>query len=541
MKFFGWLQKQEKRILIGSIIAIVFIVVLMFATDIGTLKKSHIISYPVGEELREATFYPGMDTSKTAFLIAGNNNDNISKELISTLAAKDNPILVTSHNGTVGLESSQLDIQALETEVQLLKNETGLSNEDIFLIGYHSGGSSLLNYTVLGKDNYQGMAIISPSVNRESLDLGKIMNGNYYNEKEWVNTLDPSMVRQPTLLLSSSTDGITTPYDVTLLYNKLSGDEIIHVGGVYRASGGNVALSLVDGGYHPNTPANSNILQELLNFLKQETGVDYKLSFLYWFHKLLRLIMVVCVGILMFTAARLIRYNFSEVSHGLEPQKLQSNARFFGRKIAAWIVGFLLSGVFFMIYSFMNTPTLNTPAFYTILLLGNVIGDFICKQGWKNKSVSRFQPLKLSFKRLSTSLLYVLGTAIALLSIVFSGFAYVYPNSNDFIVMGLLSLLSYTWFLVGLEDDELFEDTHPKIQSRIVYQIIRFSPLILVAICTAIFGGGLSLLMGSYVILLLIAAYTLGKGVYYICGDMLFSSLCMSLWFEGLLMVFVVN
>ena len=69
----------------------------------------------------------------------------------------------------------------------------------------------------------------------QQIDDAIIVNGNYQNQSEWINSLSPQMVRQPILLLTSNGDDIATPYQMTLMYNKFSSDSIIHMGGVYHA------------------------------------------------------------------------------------------------------------------------------------------------------------------------------------------------------------------------------------------------------------------------------------------------------------------
>ena len=101
----------------------------------------------------------------------------------------------------------------------------------------------------------------------EYTDDAIIVNGNYQNQSEWINSLSPQMVRQPILLLTSNGDDIATPYQMTLMYNKFSSDSIIHMGGVYHADQNDVFLSITDSGFHATVPLHSQTIEEILRFV----------------------------------------------------------------------------------------------------------------------------------------------------------------------------------------------------------------------------------------------------------------------------------
>ena len=101
----------------------------------------------------------------------------------------------------------------------------------------------------------------------QQIDDAIIVNGNYQNQSEWINSLSPQMVRQPILLLTSNGDDIATPYQMTLMYNKFSSDSIIHMGGVYHADQNDVFLSITDSGFHATVPFHSQTMEEILRFV----------------------------------------------------------------------------------------------------------------------------------------------------------------------------------------------------------------------------------------------------------------------------------
>lgn len=545
MKFFrqlpAWVEKQGKRLLFGCIGLIAACLFLLATTDIHARYVNEPLSYTVGEEHKNALYYPGQPDADTAYLIAGNPHNTIHKTLLSGLLAEGSPVLVTFHTDAAGTENRLADISVLEQEAALLSEKTGLLENQIILIGYHSGGGSLLDEAVLGTKSYRGFVILSPEVSRDNIDEGKIVNGNYQNEKEWINSLTPDMIRQPTLLLSSNTDTITTPYDVTLLYNKFSNDEIIHLGGIYRAAKGNIHLSIVDGGYHPSTPANREILNEIYSFLNQLTGTNLKTGFLPVFRNFLQILLILGLVAGMFFVNYFTRYRFSEVSQGLVLKKEVPSKKFLAIKLVAWIGVIPLAALLVWLYSTVFGSPASTIILYSCILVSFAVINILLGKLLKVPFFNSFTPLHLEPFRFGVGIGYSFLTAGILLFLPYSGIAYRYPSLNDSIQMVGLTALVYIWFYSYLNNEEIFQNYHPSFSRKVAFELIYFFPLVALAILCAIFGGGLSLLMGIIAVALLIGACIMGKGVYYVCGDMVITSLCMALWFQALSMIFVTH
>ncbi len=125
----------------------------------------------------------------------------------------------------------------------------------------------MLDQLMTGSKSCKAAVVLSPMLDSQQIDDAIIVNGNYQNQSEWINSLSPQMVRQPILLLTSNGDDIATPYQMTLMYNKFSSDSIIHMGGVYHADQNDVFLSITDSGFHATVPFHSQTMEEILRFV----------------------------------------------------------------------------------------------------------------------------------------------------------------------------------------------------------------------------------------------------------------------------------
>lgn len=107
-----------------------------------------------------------------------------------------------------------------ETAVQELTAQSGIAEDQQVWIGFHEGADTLLDEIVYGSKTAKAAALIAPTLNTQHVDDAIIVDGNYQNQSDWINSLSPDMVRQPMLLYTSNGDNIASPYQMTLLYNK---------------------------------------------------------------------------------------------------------------------------------------------------------------------------------------------------------------------------------------------------------------------------------------------------------------------------------
>lgn len=216
---------------------------------------------PAGKNTR---YYAG--EQPTAFLLAVPEDGYAHQNLLHFLSSQDFPVLVAEHPAHPDPDAAAQG-SLLEEEAQLLESLSGIKPSEQVWIGFHAGANSLLDQLMTGSESCKAAVVLSPMLDSQQIDDAIIVNGNYQNQSEWINSLSPQMVHQPILLLTSNGDDIATPYQMTLMYNKFSSDSIIHMGGVYHADQNDVFLSITDSGFHATVPLHSQTIEEILRFL----------------------------------------------------------------------------------------------------------------------------------------------------------------------------------------------------------------------------------------------------------------------------------
>ena len=211
-----------------------------------------------------ARYYAG--EQQTAFLLAVPQGGYAHQNLLHFLSSQGFPVLVAEHPAHPDPDAATQG-SLLEKEAQLLESLSGIKPSEQVWIGFHAGANSLLDQLMTGSKSCKAAVVLSPMLDSQQIDDAIIVNGNYQNQSEWINSLSPQMVRQPILLLTSNGDDIATPYQMTLMYNKFSSDSIIHMGGVYHADQNNVFLSITDSGFHATVPLHSQTMEEILRFV----------------------------------------------------------------------------------------------------------------------------------------------------------------------------------------------------------------------------------------------------------------------------------
>lgn len=211
-----------------------------------------------------ARYYAG--EQQTAFLLAVPQGGYAHQNLLHFLSSQGFPVLVAEHPAHPDPDAAAQG-SLLEKEAQLLESLSGIKPSEQVWIGFHAGANSLLDQLMTGSKSCKAAVVLSPMLDSQQIDDAIIVNGNYQNQSEWINSLSPQMVRQPILLLTSNGDDIATPYQMTLMYNKFSSDSIIHMGGVYHADQNDVFLSITDSGFHATVPFHSQTMEEILRFV----------------------------------------------------------------------------------------------------------------------------------------------------------------------------------------------------------------------------------------------------------------------------------
>lgn len=516
----------KRSTLVTAALSVICFAVLLF-TDISFSFSPSILTYslPSGEQTT-AEFYPAQSnkpSTDTAFLIATGENTS-EKAILEGLLAINAPVMICRFpEGSPGLKANALEIQA-----SLLASQTGMKESQLVLIGIHDGGTALLDEIILGTRQYKALALIAPEITSSHIDEGTIVDGNYLNESEWINALVPDMIRQPTALFSSSSDNLTSSYNMTLIYNKLSGDEIIHVGGVYQANRGDLSLNILDGGFHPTSPFHPTIVKRLFSFIND---IDPNLGLTYEFPISARNWLKIGLGVAVFAfiicISQLTKYNLSEVSYGVSSSiRLGSPVRFFAAKGVSWLITipvvFLFLPLFRQIFP-GNSPTL--PLIFSVILFSFSLVRIFVRILFKLPKTNLFKPISVQIARFAYGIGYGLIIIFILLVIPFSGHTFTFPANQDWIFLLLSTVISFPWFFFYLGEEEQIKDYKSGNITKVAYYLFSFLPIALFALVYTIFYGSTAGFACYIILVLLIGSALLGKGIFQISGSTFLSGL----------------
>ena len=531
-RLWNFLSRHLVSILLGAMT----VILLCCACLLGLDPSAKYESQPVTVGGSPAVYYPGQEDAPYAFLIAGNRKDTASKALLSCILPSGCPVLVTSHQEAAG----EAGRSVLEAQTEALCRESGLSQEQIILIGYHYGASSLLDEMVYGDQAYRALVVLSPVIGSSAMDEAIIVNGNYRNKSDWINSLSPEMVRQPVLLLTSNMDDISTPYMITLIYNKLSGSELIHMGGVYHASRGQVNLSVVDGGIHPNIPYNSTVLQDVVTYLNGQTGLGLSTTVWVWVLRGLRFIMLTALLIGMWVVQILARRHSSDISYGIASPNSEGGP--FPRNLLlsqglGWLPALPVLGALTFLWGQALQP--DVASLYSLSLLALFVGQgLVMLLLHRSRSVPFLRPLRLQPGRVLLGLFYAAACGAVLLVIPFSGFTFRWPQPGSLLEALVLALCSFPWFWGFLIQEELLRQKHtPAVWFSCVY-LLGFLPLGAFVILYGVFTGYTGLLLALYLLLFTAGGCLLASGIRAVSGSLVVGAALPALLFQFLALFF---
>lgn len=361
-----------------------------------------------------AQYYAGQQ--ETAFLMMVPSGSSSHKLLLRELLAQDFPVLCVesaSHPDQDAARQSNL----MEQASQLLAQHSGISADAQVWIGIHSGANTLIDQIMLGNTASKAALLLSPELDSERIDDAIIVNGNYQSQSEWIQSLSPEMVRQPILLLTSNSDDIATPYQMTLMYNRFSSDDIIHLGGVYHANQNDVWLSITDSGFHATVPFHAQTIDEITSFLHHlSEPLRIENSFLPQLQNIL--LVILCLSLLAALIAG------SKVAEGFAPQvtyslpdalKLEKPGRLLGMLALSWIPALIVFPIGWMI--FQRFPT-KLGYLLFLCLLAFSISRRILTQLFFHRGFSVFQTSSVSPKSLLLSLLVAGGSGAVLFGLL---------------------------------------------------------------------------------------------------------------------------
>lgn len=511
---------KVKNILISSLILLFCCIAAIFFTDPSVIKRPQSLDAEV--LYNEMSFYPGSKDTAVLFL-SSSSGDFSYKPLLRELLKNDYPVLVSHH-----LSSSQIDTEErcrlVEEESKLLENKSGIPAKNQIWIAAHDGADDLLDQIVLGNVSAKGAALISPSFAPGLIDDAIIQNGNYQNKSDWINTLSPDMLRQPLMLLTSNKDEISSPYQMTLLYNKFSSDEIIHLGGLYHAKKNGVSLSIIDSSYH------SAILSHPETFLKVESffkdlGEDVSFSAVPKLRILLLCLSCLFLTVFLVCVCLIAPQYAPEVSYGtVSSLRPVSKWRIFVVLGLSCITSLISAFPLWILAKHLPSPLIFCIAFVMLCFFGCIV---LFSKLFSFPLTNSFKSVSLSGKHILYSILFLLTLVISLFAIFYSGTI----STSELHLLPIVGSFVPTVLCIGIliRLDEQLQEAENSLPLQIGFYIILTITLFLGFVSAKLFLGNTA---EFYLFLfsgLLLLHYLLAKGIFAFSGHALFAVLLSAL------------
>lgn len=452
------------------------------------------------ESQTEAAFYPG--EGDTAFVLACPEKGFSHKALLYQLLSTGCPVLVVRDPG-FSYVLPEMQSSFFEAAVNELTAQSGISEDRQIWIGFHDGADLLLDQVVCGTASARAIALIAPTLNTQQLDDAIIVDGNYHNQSEWINALSPELVRQPMLLMTSNGNDIASPYQMTLMYNKFSGDQIIHLGGVYHANRNDVFLSITDASFHPLVPTHYQTIQELCQFVNRVSGqtllvqsVIPRLRDILLFSS--AILLFVCLGCGVLIAPKYA----PAISYGVpSPFTPEKKGKLFAVLGLAWLCALIACPILWIFCRHTASPLFLTLGLVLFCLIGFTA---LFSHLFHFSIFHRFKPLQSSWRRTLLCSGLEIGLVLLLLFYfwlfypwMFSGYA----STGSSLLISISSTLLLYLFL-HLEEPL---KTHENLPLRAALYAVFFLPLIFLLLVFSILRGNTAafacLVYGAMVVL----------------------------------------
>lgn len=481
---------------------------------------------------QEAVYYEG--EKDTAFLLAAPQYGSLYQPLLRELNRQGYPVLVSPYHLDASWNPDEQTAQ-VEQSAQLLAELSSVEPKNQVWIGIHDGATALLDQIVGGTLSSRAAVLLSPILDSKQIDNAIIVNGNYQNQTDWINSLSPDMARQPILFLTSNNDNLSTPYQMTLLYNKFSTDEIIHVGGVYHAKRNGIFLSIIDGGFHCLTPVQTRTLAEISSFLSQiPQPVSLPVSSVPAVQNILTLCACVLLLIVLSCAAATAPSYAPEISFGLPSAlSLKGKGRLFG------VIA--LSGLVSMLCACAVYLPLGQRSDASAFAIGAGLFSF-----WLSARLfAKLFRLKISpaFQTISIPKKNALFNLIALL--LFGGCLFIMLDISSLLplyrrwTLPIVCIVAGAVFLLGLflTLDELLRE-NGSMGVRIGFYLIFVLPFLLTALTAAVFLGSSAGFYCLILLALLVAHTLLARILFALCGHILPAALLPACFFGLFAVIF---
>ena len=459
-----------------------------------------------------AQYYAGQQ--ETAFLMMTPSGGSSHKLLLRELLAQDFPVLCVEsapHPDQDAARQSKL----LEQASQLLEQHSGVSADAQVWVGIHSGANTLIDQIMLGTTAGKAALLLSPELGSERIDDAIIVNGNYQSQSEWIQSLSPEMVRQPILLLTSNSDDVATPYQMTLMYNRFSSDDIIHMGGVYHANQNNVWLSITDSGFHATVPFHAQTISEIKSFLNRlSDNLSINDSILPQLQNIL--LVGLCLSLLaVLISGSMIAKGFSpQVTYSLpDALKLEHPGRLLGMLALSWLPALVVFPIGWMIFHRFPTK-LGYLLFLSFLAFS--LSRRIFTQLFFHRGFSVFQANSLSPKSLLLSLL-ISGASGAVLLVLVTRISHV-PFLPFSWSLGICVLLVFSLFFRELLTVlELLSSSNSS-SIRVGAVLLFVLPTALLLLLCSIFAGSSALLWSLCFAGILAVHFLVSRCCFSLCG-----------------------
>jgi predicted esterase len=524
-------MKITQRILLNGIAIVLLIPVFLLTLQVSLLEQTPV-QFTSAEDIKLlGTIYPG-DQPAGIILLEGFGSDqvNMTSLLIEFKQAGFNVFTFdfSGHgrsDGTLGFDNAKTDTQArqLIQAMDEFKNQTGLENSQIVLLGHSLGARVALQAAGMLPSPPTGLILLGTQVNLSTNVQSEFFTGTSDTDLDWVQNLSPTQPATNIVLMSGTWDDILTPSAANLLIEKLSGKAIpageptgFIENNTYRSY---VIFPRVLHNYEVFTPSIiEKSVQIAQNFTQLQTESYHQqfaaLRIWAWLFGLIGLFLLVIgnAGSAQPTNKNKLRLEITNAS------------KFLWRKLFLWfpalLVGALIAGLFFLVPA--GFPAFNM--IYIAFLGGyGIVLLLFYWRGWMPGTSGKL-PFTEKSKPSSSKRIFLAISAAAILLLLTtiytrSGWFFIYPFKNRLVWLVLFSLFTALGFWIGQSENQMLTQTNGVTRfHKIALQLIGLFPFFLWAALLAGLGS-LSGLTGAVQGLIILAFVILSGKVFQTLGQ----------------------
>ncbi|MBD3350284.1 MAG: alpha/beta fold hydrolase [Candidatus Lokiarchaeota archaeon] len=407
--------------------------------------------------------------------------------------------------GGVYMDNAQTDrfARQLLSGIELFKSESGLTNDQIILLGHSMGGRVAMQSQTLNENNISGIIFIGGQIDLKPNSMSQMFTGTNDSEIEWIQNLRPTNPEADILIITGEYDDVLPPESAEILIDKLGG---ITESPYIRD------LHIIDRLTHTFEIFNVEVVSRALNFgikiLGIETNPNYSANTMQN-----RIILWIIGAISLFTSTILLiliipRYIPKIQSNEDEDEnreridvRIIDSGLFIRRKLLYWLPSFVISIVIILLLAFIpiGYPIFGTP--FAGIFGGLGIFMLVWYHEGRTAGTSGTMEFTVYLKN-KTKKLVLRGNKRIILLLVFgmlytliitfflnSGLFYVFPLNERLIWLIITTPIATTgFFIIQKERNYIENSSENSAKDILLVMLIDYLPIVLLSI-VALVGG----------------------------------------------------